>query len=179
MWKPRLRLRRIRRRAPTAAGWIPHVSHLGGIRAQQGPRGLVQERIRADARQGRRWGGFIRDKWNFKRTCPYKGLSTMPNYFESYGVPHGSQDLAKAVPDHHRKFLADLVWLHEEDSVWIDHSEGRICCKLIAVHAGLEKSKSVDEQLKFLKAKDTSIPKVEDLSGRHNVWEIPQVSQDS
>ncbi|KAG0490718.1 hypothetical protein HPP92_007581 [Vanilla planifolia] len=66
-------------------------------------------------------------------------------------------------------FLMDL-----KDSVWIDHSEGRICCKLIAVHAGLEKSKSVDEQLKFLKAKDTSIPKVEDLSGRHNVWEIPQ-----
>lgn len=59
--------------------------------------------------------------------------------------------------------------------MWIDSEEkGSICCKLIAVHAGLEKSRGVDEQLKLLRARDTSIPKVEDLSGRHNVWSIPE-----
>ncbi|XP_020586582.1 uncharacterized protein LOC110028886 isoform X3 [Phalaenopsis equestris] len=125
--------------------------------------------------QGRRWGGFIRDKWNPKKNMVYKGsIYDAEPTFESYGVAHGSPDLFKAVPDHHKKFLANLVWVHEEDSVYIDHSEGRICCKLIAVHAGLMKSKSVEEQLKFLKAKDTSIPKVEELSGRQSVWDIPQ-----
>ncbi|XP_058107864.1 tyrosine-protein phosphatase RLPH2-like isoform X2 [Magnolia sinica] len=40
--------------------------------------------------------------------------------------------------------------------------------------AGLEKTKGVEEQLKLLKARDTSLPKVEALSGRQNVWEIPK-----
>lgn len=43
------------------------------------------------------------------------------------------------------------------------------------MHAGLEKGKGVEEQLKYLKAKDTRIPKVEPLSGRKNVWNIPEV----
>lgn len=47
---------------------------------------------------------------------------------------------------------------------------------MIAVHAGLEKKKGVEEQLKYLKARDTRIPKVEALSGRKNVWEIPEVN---
>ncbi|XP_009757561.1 tyrosine-protein phosphatase RLPH2 [Nicotiana tabacum] len=94
--------------------------------------------------------------------------------FESYGVPHGSAELMKAVPDEHKKFLADLVWIHEEDDVCIKTEEGIKSCKLIAVHAGLEKNKAVEEQIKTLKAKDTRISKVEPLSGRKNVWEIPQ-----
>lgn len=42
-------------------------------------------------------------------------LSSKPNsnYFLLI-VSMGSADLAKAVPDHHKKFLADLVWVHEE-----------------------------------------------------------------
>jgi len=64
-----------------------------------------------------------------------------------------------------------------QEKVWIDTEEGRMCCKMIAVHAGLEKSRGVDEQLVFLRARDMSIPKVEDLSGRANVWEIPEVMQ--
>lgn len=48
-------------------------------------------------------------------------------------------------------------------------------CKLIGVHAGLEKGKDVQEQLKLLKAKDTKVPKIECLSGRKNVWDIPEV----
>ncbi|KAJ6793735.1 uncharacterized protein M6B38_260285 [Iris pallida] len=125
--------------------------------------------------QGRRWGGCIKDRWNAKKNMPYKGsIYDAGPTFESYGVPHGSADLVKAVPEDHKKFLADLVWIHEEDKVWVDTPEGRICCKLIAVHAGLEKSKGLDEQLKLLRVKDTSVPKVENLSGRHNVWEIPK-----
>ena len=59
--------------------------------------------------------------------------------------------------------------------MWIDSPDGRLCCKLIAVHAGLEKSKKVDAQMEQLRAKDTSQPKVAALSGRQNVWEIPKV----
>ncbi|KAH1227865.1 hypothetical protein GmHk_10G027991 [Glycine max] len=86
--------------------------------------------------------------------------------FESYGVLHASADLVKAVPDDHKKFLADLVWVHEEDDVFVNTDDGVKCCKLIAVHAGLEKGKDLKEQLKLLKARDTRVPKVEALSGR-------------
>ncbi|XP_058107855.1 tyrosine-protein phosphatase RLPH2-like isoform X1 [Magnolia sinica] len=125
--------------------------------------------------QGRRWGGSIKASFNEKKGIEYKGsIYDAGPTFESYGVPHGSADLAKAVPEEHKKFLADLVWVHEEENVWIESSEGMRCCKLIAVHAGLEKTKGVEEQLKLLKARDTSLPKVEALSGRQNVWEIPK-----
>lgn len=63
-----------------------------------------------------------------------------------------------------------------QDDVCIKTEEGIKSCKLIAVHAGLEKNKVVEEQIKTLKAKDTRISKVEPLSGRKNVWEIPQVT---
>lgn len=62
-----------------------------------------------------------------------------------------------------------------QDDVCIETSDGIKHCKLIAVHAGLEKGKGVEEQLKYLKAKDTRIPKVEALSGRKTVRDIPEV----
>eukprot|EP00262_Sarcandra_glabra_P007563 TRINITY_DN20453_c0_g1_i1.p1 TRINITY_DN20453_c0_g1~~TRINITY_DN20453_c0_g1_i1.p1 ORF type:complete len:316 (+),score=44.06 TRINITY_DN20453_c0_g1_i1:168-1115(+) len=125
--------------------------------------------------QGRRWGGLIKERFNVKKGTLYKGsIYDAAPTFQSYGVPHGSPDLAKAVPEEHKKFLADLVWVHEEDDVCIETLEGVLCCKLIAVHAGLEKTKPVEDQLKLLRARDTSLPKVEALSGRQNVWEIPK-----
>lgn len=62
-----------------------------------------------------------------------------------------------------------------QDDVCIETEEGLKHCKLIAVHAGLEKGSSVEEQLKLLRAKDTSISKIQHLSGRKTVWDIPQV----
>ncbi|KAF9597002.1 hypothetical protein IFM89_014716 [Coptis chinensis] len=125
--------------------------------------------------QGRRWGGRIREKVNLDKGTEYIGsIYDAGTTFESYGVPHGSADLVKAVPDEHKKFLSELVWVHEEENVCVETSEGKTNCRLIAVHAGLEKVKGVEEQLKILKAKDTSIPKVEALSGRASVWEIPK-----
>lgn len=62
-----------------------------------------------------------------------------------------------------------------KDDVCIETENGLKNCKLVAVHAGLERDKRVEEQLKSLKAKDVRISKVEALSGRKNVWEIPQV----
>ncbi|KAK0584239.1 hypothetical protein LWI29_009875 [Acer saccharum] len=100
--------------------------------------------------QRRRWAGDIKDRFNFAKV------------------------LVKAVPDDHKKFLADMVWIHEADDVAIETKDGIKHCKLIAVHAGLEKGKNVEEQLKRLKAKDTGVSKVEALSGRKNVWDIPQ-----
>lgn len=125
--------------------------------------------------QGRRWGGSIKDKFNDVKGTEYKGsIYDGATTFESYGVPHGSADLVKAVPDEHKKFLGDLVWVHEEDDVCVETEDGIKCCKLIAVHAGLEKEKNVEEQLRYLKARDTSIPKVQALSGRKTVWDIPK-----
>jgi len=131
--------------------------------------------------QGRRWGGSIRERLNLTKGTEYMGsIYDAEPTFKSYGVPHGSADLSRAVPKEHHKFLSELVWFHEEEGVYIDGPEGttRLCCKLMAVHAGLAKSKKVDEQIRVLKAKDTSLPKVEALSGRKNVWDIPKELRD-
>ncbi|GAV87412.1 Metallophos domain-containing protein [Cephalotus follicularis] len=125
--------------------------------------------------QGRRWAGRIKTKFNAVRGTEYKGsIYDAGPTFESYGVPHGSADLVKAVPDDHKKFLADLVWVHLEDDVCVETKEEIRYCKLIAVHAGLEEGKSVEEQLKSLKQRDTRVPKVVALSGRKNVWDMPK-----
>ncbi|KAG9134626.1 hypothetical protein Leryth_000952 [Lithospermum erythrorhizon] len=125
--------------------------------------------------QGRRWAGKITVKENTIKGTEYLGsIYDAGPTFESYGVQHGSSDLMRAVPDEHKRFLADLVWIHEEDNVPIETEGGIKTCKLIAVHGGLEKRKSVQEQLETLKTKDTRIPKVEALSGRKSVWDIPE-----
>ena len=59
--------------------------------------------------------------------------------------------------------------------MFVETENGLQCCKLIAVHAGLEKERDVKELLKILKDRDTRVPKVEALSGRKNVWNIPEV----
>ncbi|XP_010683851.2 tyrosine-protein phosphatase RLPH2 [Beta vulgaris subsp. vulgaris] len=125
--------------------------------------------------QGRRWAGTIKVKFNTTKGMDYKGsIYDAAPTFESYGVPHGSADLMKAVPDDHKRFLADLVWVHEEDNVCMKTPEGLKNCKLIAVHGGLQQGKPVNEQLKVLKARDTAIPKVECLSGRKSIWDMPE-----
>lgn len=68
-----------------------------------------------------------------------------------------------------------VAFIFFQDDICVETEDGVKHCKLIAVHAGLEKNRDVKEQLKFLKARDTSVPKVEALSGRKNVWDIPQV----
>ncbi|KAL2323124.1 hypothetical protein Fmac_027503 [Flemingia macrophylla] len=125
--------------------------------------------------QGRRWSGNITVEFNTAKGTYYQGsIYDAGPTFRSYGVPHGSADLVKAVPDDHKKFLADLVWVHEEDDVFVNTDDGVNCCKLIAVHAGLVKGVDVKEQLKLLKARDTRVPKVEALSGRKSVWDMPE-----
>ncbi|TYH77070.1 hypothetical protein E1A91_D04G121400v1 [Gossypium mustelinum] len=65
--------------------------------------------------QGRRWGGWIKAKFNAAKGIDYKGsIYDAAPTFESYGVAHGSSELMKAVPEAHKKFLADMVWVHEE-----------------------------------------------------------------
>jgi len=83
-------------------------------------------------------------------------------------------DLAMAMPEEHKRFLRDLVWIHEEENVLIDTDEGQIICNLIAVHAGLEKSIDLNEQLRVLRTRDTRVPKVPMLSGRQDVWNTPK-----
>lgn len=125
--------------------------------------------------QGRRWAGSIKVKFNTVKGTEYKGsIYDAGPTFESYGVPHGSAGLRRAVPDDHKKFLADLVWVHEEDNMCVDSAEGLKHAKLIAVHGGLLQGKPVDEQLKFLKSRDTSVPKIESLSGRKTIWDMPE-----
>ncbi|KAG6526722.1 hypothetical protein ZIOFF_016723 [Zingiber officinale] len=62
-----------------------------------------------------------------------------------------------------------------QDDVPIDSPEPRISCKLIAVHAELQKTKPVEEPQKLLRARGTRISKVDQDSGRHDVWGIPEV----
>ncbi|CAO2836758.1 unnamed protein product [Amaranthus hypochondriacus] len=125
--------------------------------------------------QGRRWGGKIKIKLNQATGTYFKGsVNSSGPTFETYGVPHGSFDLRNAVPDEHKKFLANLVWFHEEDNVWVEKAEGRKKCKLIAVHAGIHRDKPVEQQLKLLKSKDTSKPVVECVQGRENFRDMPQ-----
>ncbi|GLT94662.1 hypothetical protein SLE2022_123910 [Rubroshorea leprosula] len=125
--------------------------------------------------QGRRWAGSIKVRFNSVKGTEYKGsIYDAAPTFDSYGVPHGSADLVKAVPEDHKKFLADMLWVHEEDDVCIETEEGLKHCKLIAVHAGLEKEKNVEDQLKFLKAREAWVPKIEALSGRKSVHDIPK-----
>ncbi|KAJ1701214.1 hypothetical protein LUZ63_000993 [Rhynchospora breviuscula] len=81
----------------------------------------------------------------------------------------GSVDLMKAVTDEHKKFLHDLVWVHEEDIVAIHTENDRIECWLIAMHAGLEKTKKVEERLQVLRSKDPSLHTVKELRGRMNI----------
>nr|GEV49489.1 retrovirus-related Pol polyprotein from transposon TNT 1-94 [Tanacetum cinerariifolium] len=85
--------------------------------------------------QGRRWGGEYKVKYHVSNSSVYSSRST----FTSYGFPHGSHDFIKAFPNEHKKFLANMAWIHEEEDVCINTNEGTKLCKLIAVHAGLEK----------------------------------------
>uniref|UniRef100_A0A165YUN8 Calcineurin-like phosphoesterase domain-containing protein n=1 Tax=Daucus carota subsp. sativus TaxID=79200 RepID=A0A165YUN8_DAUCS len=122
------------------------------------------------------WSGF---EMNEAREGWYKeeGYERMHVQSRKWGGKKSGftgKDLMKAVPPEHKKFLADLVWVHEEENVGIETAEGITEYKLIAVHAGLEKKRGVEEQLRYLKARDTSIPKVEALSGRENVWDMPE-----
>ncbi len=70
--------------------------------------------------------------------------------------------------------LGDVHFFFQDD-VCMETENGLIRCKLIAVHAGLERNKNVEEQLNFLRARDTRVPKVEALSGRKSVRDIPKV----
>ncbi|XP_010479310.1 PREDICTED: uncharacterized protein LOC104758152 [Camelina sativa] len=126
--------------------------------------------------QSRRWAGNIRVQFDYgEYGVVYNGsIYDAASTFESYGVPHGSFDLTNAVQESHKKFLTNMVWVHEEDDVCIETEEGLKHCKLIAVHAGLEQGKNVEEQLKLLRAKDTSISRIQPLTGRKTVWDIPQ-----
>ncbi|CAH8339224.1 unnamed protein product [Eruca vesicaria subsp. sativa] len=128
--------------------------------------------------QGRRWGGKIRDRFATVGVEYIGSIYDAGTTFESYGVPHGSSDLMEAVPESHKKFLTNMVWVHEEEDVFVETEDGLKQCKLIAVHAGLDKWKSVNHQLKLLRDKDTSISKIQPLSGRKDVWNMPQELDD-
>ncbi|KAG7624654.1 putative calcineurin-like phosphoesterase domain, ApaH type [Arabidopsis thaliana] len=130
--------------------------------------------------QSRRWAGKIRVQFDYSAYgVLYNGsIYDAASTFESYGVTHGSSDLIKAVPESHKKFLTNMVWVHKEDDVCIETEEGLTHCKLIAVHAGLETKNNVEEQLKLLRDKDTSIPRIQPLTGRKTVWGIPQELDD-
>jgi hypothetical protein len=59
----------------------------------------------------------------------------------------------------------------------IDMDGGQIICNLIAVHAGLERTIDLNEQLRVLRTRDTRVPKVQMLSGRQDVWDTPKVKK--
>lgn len=121
--------------------------------------------------QGRRWAGIMQEKFNVKKGMDYKGSTyDAASTFSSYGLQHGDPGLKDAVPPKHKKFLQELVWVYEQDS---SDTEVFGYNKLIAVHAGLDKSKPVESQLKILRGRDVTVPWIETLSGRKSVWDTP------
>ncbi|PWA67148.1 hypothetical protein CTI12_AA320670 [Artemisia annua] len=104
--------------------------------------------------QGRRWGGEYKVKYHVS-------VSSVYNFI-------------KAIPNEHKKFLANMAWIYEEEDVCINTNEGTKRCKLIAVHAGLENGKDVEEQMIPLRERDTKIPRLTALSGRNNVLNMPE-----
>ncbi|XP_024519361.1 uncharacterized protein LOC9628977 [Selaginella moellendorffii] len=119
--------------------------------------------------QGRRWGGRVKAKFNVKKNMEYRGsiFDSEPT-FSSYGVEHGDREgLLGAVPEDHKAFLRKLVWIYEQDG-----SES--CGKLVAVHAGLEAARPLEEQLRVLREKDVRLSRHENMLGRSNVWNAPE-----
>ncbi|CAN8270674.1 unnamed protein product [Cochlearia groenlandica] len=131
--------------------------------------------------QSRRWAGTIKEQFDYSSYgVLYNGsIYDAASTFESYGVPHGSPNLMNVVPESHKKFLTNMVWIHEEEDVCIETMKGLKHCRLIAVHAGLEKGREVNEQIQLLKDKDTSIPRIQPLTGRKTVWDIPKELDDN
>lgn len=85
--------------------------------------------------QGRRWGGILPEYGD----SVYDAAAT----FRSYGVRIGDREgLLRAMPPHHIQVLRSMVCVHEEVLYGGWH--------VIAVHAGLESTKPVAEQLAML-----------------------------
>lgn len=92
--------------------------------------------------------------------------------WSSSGVEHGDRKgLIAAVPDKHKEFLRNLLWIYEQPGP----STGEYS-KIIAVHAGLEASSTapIEKQIELLKARDVRVERVEALSGRDNVLQNPK-----
>lgn len=90
--------------------------------------------------QGRRWGG----------SAIYHASHT----FDSYGVDmcYGEKEeireqLIEAVPKSHKEFLKELKWIHVQP---VPFPPGYV----VAVHAGLEKSRDLTDQLEALHNRD-------------------------
>lgn len=65
--------------------------------------------------------------------------------FESYGVEHGDiEGLEAALPEEHRRLLADLPWC-------IEHH------KYLFVHAGLDRNMPFDTQIRILRERDFTL----------------------
>lgn len=91
--------------------------------------------------QGRRWAG--------------SHIYSADTTFASYGVPWDPQDVKlqekfqEAVPEIHKHFLKDLVWVYDQQVPW---PPGRLVC----AHAGLDPHSSAELQIEGLKARDPS-----------------------
>lgn len=115
--------------------------------------------------QGRRWGAV--------GTQSHRNAFSAASTFASYGVREGDRDgLIAALPDNHKRFLASLAWMCD-CTLSPDPTLPGIK-RLIAVHAGLESSLSLEEQFDILSARNASSAWIEPLQGRRNVWNVPE-----
>eukprot|EP00897_Mesotaenium_endlicherianum_P004257 jgi/Mesen1/385/ME000010S_10845 len=124
--------------------------------------------------QGRRWGGRIKEVISAKGR-PYLGSTydAAPT-FASYGVQHGDRaGLIAAVPESHKEFLRNLSFIYEQEEEEVQGEGEEAYSKLIAVHAGLEKDLPLEPQLATLRNREVTHDRLEALSGRRNVLDIP------
>ena len=121
--------------------------------------------------QGRRWGaGPISSSTSHgvKINNAFESEAT----FQSYGVQPGDRaGLLAAMPEAHKRLLASLDFVVEMEGVADDfHPE---VTRLVAVHAGLESTRPVQEQMASLRAKTVNKQWLEALQGRANVVGLP------
>merc|ERR1711963_460146 len=75
----------------------------------------------------------------------------------------------REVPRSHQELLAAMPWVYETR---LPNDQ-----RLIAVHAGLVSAEDVEQQLRMLRARDVTIPRVSQLSERKSVWDMPEELQ--
>lgn len=106
--------------------------------------------------QGRRWAAGEED------FCVYESAST----FRSYGVPFADRAaLLAAMPEHHKKFIKDMVWVHKAQ---LTDEQGNPL-ELVAVHAGLDVKQSAEEQIQMAASRCPDKAWIEFLQGRSGV----------
>ncbi|KAH3744828.1 Serine/threonine specific protein phosphatase PP1, catalytic subunit [Pelomyxa schiedti] len=111
-------------------------------------------------------GGTVKNKTHLQGLRYGESTSVYCNVdtFRSYNA-RSHTDLVKNVPERHKQFFRQLKWAQ---IVKLPEDQYIIC-----IHAGLLHDVSCTDQIKMLLRRDTSVPRVSQLSARSEVLTLP------